>query len=474
MKWTGAAALLCLVAAGCAATDVAREVQSAVTELVATEALAGGRVGVVVLAAESGDTLAEHAGDRGFATASNMKLLSSAVALQTLGEQFTTTTDLVARGEVRDGVLLGDVVLRGHGDPTFGEGKAGDAALLAFVEALQQMGVKSIRGRVLGDGSWQGEETLGLGWQWDYLDEDYAAPFGGLCMAGNVVTVRVRPGTSGPELRVLPVLEHFPTVAVTQGAAGSKTALVAHRVLGSDEIVVRGTIAADAKEQVLQVAVRDPAVFAAAAFLAVLRDRGIGVEGASVEPAGPERVVASHTSPALAAILRPLLTHSNNLYAEQVWRLAARVAVGDASTAAAERHARSVLGGLGVDTAGMVLADGSGLSRRNLVQPRQIARLLVAMHASPHREAFVAGLPVAGQTGTLRSRFAEGPARGHVQAKTGYISRVVCLSGFVHRQNESEPPLVFSVMLNDFTCEDALAKAAVDAFVQRLARAAGW
>jgi len=83
-------------------------------------------------------------------------------------------------------------------------------------------------------------------------------------------------------------------------------------------------------------------------------------------------------------------------------------------------------------------------------------------------------LPVAGQTGTLRSRFAEGPARGHVHAKTGYISRVVCLSGFVHRKNESEPPLVFSVMLNDFTCEDALAKAAVDAFVQRLARAAGW
>lgn len=477
MTSAAAFALLTLVLAGCAATDTAREVQSAVAELVATEALAGGRVGVLVADGESGQVLAEHAADRGFATASNMKLLSSAVALQTLGEEFTTTTDLVVRGEIRDGVLMGDVVLRGHGDPTFGEGPGGDAALRAFADALQKLGIRSILGRVIGDASWQGDETLGLGWQWDYLDEDYAAPFGGLCFAGNVVTVRVRPGVSGPELRVLPVLERFPTVAVTQVAAGAKTEIAAHRVLGSEKIVVRGTIAVDAKEQVLQVAVRDPSAFAAAAFTAALRGRGIAIEGAAVDFvafAGPERIVASNTSPTLAAIVRLLLTHSNNLYAEQVWRLAARVAVGDASTSAAERHAKSVLAALGVDVGGMVLADGSGLSRRNLVQPRQIARLLVAMHGSPHREAFLAGLPVAGQTGTLRTRFADGPARDHVQAKTGYISRVVCLSGYVQRKAKNAAPLVFSVMLNDFTCEDAAAKAAVDAFVQRIARAAGW
>lgn len=474
MRRICAVVLLGFAAASCVATGTAREVESAIAALVADDALAGGRVGVVVADAESGEVLAEHAADRGFATASNMKLLSSAVALQALGEDFSTTTELIARGEIRDGVLEGDVVLRGHGDPTFGEGEAGETLLRAFAVALQGIGIRTVRGRVVGDAGWQGDETLGLGWQWDYLDEDYAAPFGGLCFRGNVVSVHVRPGVSGPELRVLPVLEQFPKVAVTQGAAGSKTELSVHRSLGSDEIVVTGTIAADAKERVLKVAVRDPAAFAAAGLAAVLRERGILVEGERLAGGGPERLVASHASPSLAAIVRSLLTRSDNLYAEQVWRLAARVATGDASTAAAERHAKSVLAGLGVDTAGMVLADGSGLSRRNLVQPRQIERLLVAMHGSPHREAFMAGLPVAGETGTLRSRFAEGPAHGRVQAKTGYISRVVCLSGYVPRRAADAAPFAFSVMLNDFTCEDAAAKAAVDAFVQRLARAAGW
>jgi D-alanyl-D-alanine carboxypeptidase/D-alanyl-D-alanine-endopeptidase (penicillin-binding protein 4) len=99
------------------------------------------------------------------------------------------------------------------------------------------------------------------------------------------------------------------------------------------------------------------------------------------------------------------------------------------------------------------------------VQPRQLAGLLVAMHRSDLRASFLAGLPIAGESGTLRNRFRNGSARGVVRAKTGYISRVVCLSGFVPR---GDTTWVFCVMLNDFTCSDDAAKAAVDAFVQRL------
>ncbi|MEO6598166.1 MAG: D-alanyl-D-alanine carboxypeptidase, partial [Planctomycetota bacterium] len=100
--------------------------------------------------------------------------------------------------------------------------------------------------------------------------------------------------------------------------------------------------------------------------------------------------------------------------------------------------------------------------------------ILRAMYDSPQRHAFVDALPLAGHTGTLRSRFVDGPARGHVRAKTGYISRVVCLSGYVQRPDPAASPLIFSVMLNDFTCDDGKAKAAADAFVQRLAAAVGW
>jgi len=466
----GAVLSLAFACAGCAVGGNGGALRAALDELVACPDLAGGRVGVMVVDAANGAVLAEHAADRGFATASNMKLLSAAVALSTLGPDFTMATELVACGEVRDGVLEGDLVLRGHGDPTFGEGPPEQSPLPGFVAALRDLGITRIRGRVRGDGTWLGAETLGLGWQWDYLAEDYAAPFGGLCWQGNVMTLLVRPDATA---QTVPFAETVRVVSLTQGPAGSATKIAVQDDPTRRELVVTGTIAADAPPQRLRIAVRDPARFAAAALAAALHRT---VEGERAPAAGSQRehVITCHTSPPLAAICKPMLEDSNNLYAEQVWRTAARVATGDGGTASAERHAKAVLHALGVDVRGMVLADGSGLSRRNLVQPRQLVQLLVAMQASPHREAFTAGLPVAGLTGTLRSRFPDGPARGRVRAKTGFVARVVCLSGYVPRPDPAAGPLVFSVMLNDFTCDEAKAKAAADAFVQRLAALAGW
>ncbi|MCB9883888.1 MAG: D-alanyl-D-alanine carboxypeptidase/D-alanyl-D-alanine-endopeptidase [Planctomycetes bacterium] len=470
-------ALLGLCLAACVAPQgSAGPLGPALAELVARPELRGGRVGVVVVDPASGEVLAANDADRGFATASNMKLISSAVALTALGPEATAATTLLIDGEVRDGTLHGDVILRGHGDPTFNQESWPGTPLVTFAQALRQLGIRRVAGRVLGDGSWQGEEARGLGWQWDYLDEDYAAPFGGLNCGGNVVVVTVGPGQDGaPNVVARPrcgALE----VAVEQSAAGTATKLVAHRRLGLPDVQVAGAIAADAREQRLFVTVADPARAAAVTFVEVLRAQGIEVDGeAAAGIAGPgARQVASHDSPSLAAILQPLLTNSDNLYAEQVWRWSARQCTGDGSTAGSERHAKAVLEQLGVEPAGMVLADGSGLSRRNLVKPRQLADLLGAMLRSPHRDAFVAGLPIGGHSGTLRKRFLDGPAHGHVHAKTGYISRVVCLSGYVERRDPAAPPLVFSVMLNDFTCSDDEAKAAIDAFVQRLAVLAGW
>jgi D-alanyl-D-alanine carboxypeptidase/D-alanyl-D-alanine-endopeptidase (penicillin-binding protein 4) len=469
-RTAGLVLALVLGCGGCATGGGGDALRDALDELVARPDLAGGRIGVMVVDAADGRVLAEHEADRGFATASNMKLLSAAVALTTLGPDYTMATELVARGEVRDGVLEGDLVLRGRGDPTFGEGEAGQAALESFVAALRELHLRTVTGRVLGDGSWLGPEMRGLGWQWDYLADDYAAPFGGLCYRGNVVTLLVRPDAS---LRFVPFADEAPVVSLTPGAAGSATRIDVRCDARGRELVVEGTIAADATEQRVVVAVRDPARFAAAALAEALRGTVEIAAGAAPLPGG-EHVLASHRSPPLAAIVKPMLEHSNNLYAEQVWRVAARVATGDGGTASAERHAKAVLASLGVDTAHMVLADGSGLSRRNLVQPRQIVQVLVAMHHGVHHEAFTAGLPVAGFTGTLRSRFPDGPARGRVRAKTGFVARVVCLSGYVPRRDPAAPPLVFSIMLNDFTCDDGVAKAAADEFVQRLAAFAGW
>jgi len=461
---------LCLLTACAAPTRLApAELAAALAELTARAELAGGRIGVCVLDATTGERLLAADAERGFAPASNMKLVTATVALTALGPRYTMPTEVWCRGELRDGELHGDLVLRGHGDPTLGRGEAGRERLAKLVAAVRERGITRVAGRVVGDDAWLGPEHLGLGWQWDYLDEDYAAPFGALCCAGNVVTLRVLMGPTGPVVAVDPPL--YPVRSAVEGvAAGGVTRVRAARALGTASIDVSGTIAADARPQVLRVAVADPAVFVANHFAVALREAGIAIDpGApAVAPSDAHGTLLARVgSPPLAELLVPLLRDSDNLIAENVARVAAREALGDGGTPAVAKNVATTLGALGIDASGLVVADGSGLSRRNLVRPALLAQLLLTMHRSPHRDVFAGALPVAGESGTLRARFAEGPARGRVRAKTGFISRVVCLSGYAPSGTDGAS-LVFSVMLNDFTCDEAVAKAAVDAFAQRL------
>jgi len=135
---------------------------------------------------------------------------------------------------------------------------------------------------------------------------------------------------------------------------------------------------------------------------------------------------------------------------------------------------REVLARLGVDSKGMVLADQSGLSRRNLVQPRQLTALLQAVWSAPFRDAYFDALPVAGVDGTLRGRLRESAAKGRIRAKTGTIDMVSALSGVLYPPDPATPPVFFSVVLNHYTCTSAEARGAMDRFLDALALAAGW
>src|SRR5262249_47578784 len=146
-----------------------------------------------------------------------------------------------------------------------------------------------------------------------------------------------------------------------------------------------------------------------------------------------------------------------------LYRTAARTVLQRSDGAAAAEHATNVLRSLGVDTAGLVLADGSGLSRRNLVRPDQLGRLLAAMWSSPLREPFTGALPAPGE-GTLRERFVKGAAHGHLRAKTGSLANVACLAGYLDR--EGRPPLVFAVLVNQYDEPEAAVLAAIDGFVE--------
>jgi len=471
--------------AGCVAAPRHDEVADALAELVACPDLKGGRVGVMVYDPVTGNVLAESMADRGFAPASNNKLLTTAIAMESLGldHRFVTrfATDANLNTDINRGRLAGNLLVIGGGDPTFADAtfnppSSEDFQWTHVMDGLRKLGIERIGGKVRGISSWGEEDNRGHGWQWDYLADDYAAPFGGLCAAGNVLKVRIKPMHAHAAMETVPTLlnpKEWVDSQVTLDAVGKDSELHVTRRLGQHRIEVRGVLRPAGEAAEFRVAVSDPITFAEAVITSKLQATGVMFEGMDIGASPPttqgSTEIMSLKSRPLSHIAKPLLTNSNNLYAEQLFRGAAFVNRASASNSAARAHAGETLRALDVDTQGLVMADGSGLSRRNLVQPRQLVQLLRTIRRRSYAKQFLECLPIAGVTGTLKNRFAEGPAHQRVRAKTGFISRVVCLSGYILRDDQE--PLIFSVMLNDFTCETTKAKAACDHFIQRLAAA---
>lgn len=474
-------------AAACSAPQPANapaagSLEPALQRLLSAPVFAPARVGVLVRDLETGEDLVAHDAQKGFLTASNMKLLSSAVALVSLGADFRFRTRVVASA-LEDGVVKGDLFLVGDGDPSLGGPPETDAMapMRALAQQLVARGVRRIEGAVRGDDLAQRFARHGHGWQWDYLADDYAAPCGALNFAQNVLPVRVVSVPRSKFAQVEPMLPVdadwlVPAVFTVPETAPSGSASVRlepfpHR----PHVAVWGGIHPGGEPFVIPVAVPDPAEFAAAAFHAALREAGIECSRIGERGEAPREpvVLAEHVSPPLAELVRPTLVHSINLYAEQLWRTAGHRAADAATNDDLERHAKSVLRELGVDPDGMVLADGSGLSRRSFVQPRHFVALLARARTDERLRPLVDALPVLGRTGTLRSRGRGTAAEGHVHAKTGFVSYVVALSGYVERP-DGRAPLAFSILTNQFAGDTDAAKAAVDAFVAELAAHVGW
>lgn len=471
-----------LLALACAAAP--QDPGSALEAFVGDPHLAGARIGVLVRDLADGREICAHDPDHGFMTASNMKLISSATALATLGPDHRFRTTLVATGPLGDGVLEGDLVLVGSGDPTFGAGDDPREVLFALVDrVIADTGLRAIHGDVLGDDDCHPDETMGEGWSWNYQGASYAAQVSGLCFAENCATV-VATAAADAQPPVIDLVPQTAYLTVENGAICSaelgRSALWAERQRASNRIRVGGRLPTDARAWRRTVSVENPTAYAATVLAEVLRERGVEITGTALDrderPPRPERygdetVLATHESAPLREILVTLNKVSQNLYAEQVLRAASRHARGDGGMTTAAAHAKATLRELGVDTTGMRIADGSGLTRLDLVRPRQLADLLTAIWGGELRETYLPTLPIAGVDGTLRGRFRDGPAAGRVRAKTGTISSVIALSGYVMRKGDAAP-LCFSILVNNFTCRSADTKAAVDRFVEALVSAA--
>ena len=458
--------------------------------MLAAPRFAGAQWAVSVVSLRTGEVLFSHGAERRMSPASNAKLFTAALALDRLGGASRLETRVLATQPVDGaGVLRGDLVIAGRGDPGWNPRRSGqpwEEIFTPIVEVLRRAGVRRITGDVVADGTYLRVPPFGASWTADDLMEDYGAEVSGIVLDENYVEFEVAPGAAAGAAAsaVWRRLGHGLTLdnRVVTGPADSEPALRVMRFPGEATVRVLGTIPVAAKPRVLEATVPRPADWYAAELVAALRGAGIAVDGRSRGVRWPEAPEAPRASVTLGAVasapvremVRVMMKDSNNLRANLLFDLAGeltRLPVTFAWRTSEELGAADLQAFLreqGIPAAEAILEEGSGLSRNSLVSPAVIVALLQRM--AEHREAaaWLDALPVAGVDGSLRTRFRGGPAEGKVWAKTGTLRWAHSLSGYVETVGGAR--LAFAVMLNRHRVElgGPEARAELDALVERL------
>ena len=457
---------LVLGMAGMAASDLGQTIEQAFSN----PGFAHGIQGIIVESLKDGRVLYEKNSNLVFMPASNMKLIVSSASLDLLGKDYVIPTSLYLTGEVSDGTLKGDVILAGQGDPTLK-----DENLEEMAAKLKSMGIKRIEGNIIADDTYFDSVRLGSGWSWDYQSDYYAAQISAINLNQNVVGVYVRPGKKVGKPAVIELLPQTRYMKIENECKTSETGatkgIFMNRIMGTNTIRIGGNVALDYKPTGPEdgVTVDDPALFACTVFSEILKRDGIRLRGKVLHGTAPTdaKPMFVHNSPPMSQILKLLNKPSDNLIAECLLKQLGARLNGKGSADSGGKVEMGYLEKIGADTTGINISDGSGLSRYNVVSPKNLLAVLKYMHGHKDSQVFFESLPIAGVDGTLKGRLKDTAAEGNVHAKTGYIGMVRALSGYV--TTESGEPLVFSILMNNHLCPRSEADAAIDTIVIALA-----
>jgi D-alanyl-D-alanine carboxypeptidase/D-alanyl-D-alanine-endopeptidase (penicillin-binding protein 4) len=393
--------------------------------------------GVQVVDVGTGEEVFSRAADRTFVPASTMKLITSAAALDALGPSYAFTTDVYVDGEVEDGVLDGDLILRGTGDPTFTAEK-----LWRLLRDLRVDGIERVQGDLVLDATRFPGDTMIPGWGKKVDIEDgpsYFPQIGALQLEFGAAVIVVRPG--GEAGKPAKVYLETPAGAyveldseVVTGSSRGRTRLDVERSVSRDKVTfeLEGSIAEGHEAVRIRRAVPDPTRFFRAVTLEMLRSVGPRVEGSVTLgelPDDAERVRRVY-SPPLASILMDTNKYSSNFMAESVLRALGAEERGEGTWEAGLDVVREYLRGIGVPDSDFVVKNGSGLSRETRMTPAVLTAVLLDMAADPQVGAEFAGsMSICGRDGTLSRRLKDNP--GQMRGKTGTLNGVHTLAGFV-------------------------------------------
>jgi len=443
---------------------------------------------------DRGHVLFNRNGDHFSVPASNTKLVVAAAATVLLPADYRVRTSVYANGTVTNGLLKGDLILYGRGDPTWsqrcyavdtlapGVCDSTWTAVDAIADSLKAHGLRRVTGRIVGDGSYF-EPTL-THWNWGSFDLNwwYAAPVSGLGFHDNSVDFQITPGgavdqppsiTWNPDLHLFTFENRARTVPADSGTTIGDNFF---RKPGTLDIWAEGTVSLSRTPWIESFALPDPSLYAARALGMSLQRKGVSVEGGAASTTDSmvyrgvrSNPIVEYRGRSLADIIFPILNTSQNWFAEMLLKILGRE-VGDTGSWAKglDVEKRFLMDSVKVDSTAFALDDGSGLSAGNLVTPHTFVQLLAYMYRHPRRRPFLAALPRAEQRGSLQKRFGGTPLEGRVLAKTGSIFRVNTLSGYIERPDGRV--ITFSIQANAHDVPNRQMLAQIDSVVVQLAR----
>jgi len=480
------------------------ELRSRIEEVVLQPALEPGFFAVKIVSLDTGHVIYEQNANKFVRPASNMKLYTVAAAFDRLTPDYHFMTSVYAKDKPDDGKIKGDLIIYGRGDPSFAARfNNGDyfKGINDLADRIVAAGVKRVKGDLVGDESYFNGAPLGSGWEWEDLQWSYGAQVSALTVNDNAIDLTLKPGEKVGAPVVITIGPPAPLMIIsnraTTSARGSKSELQLYRGVGANTLEITGSLPLGDVGLERSVAIPDPAL----AFVSMLRDaltkRRVKIDGrtrtvdarsgASIVPnpllvtAQPTSIppqpqpfeIASMQSPPFNLIAAQTLKPSQNLYTELILRTLGtpRISSTQTNEEAGLIIVRNLLRQAGVADSELALSDGSGLSRNDMITANATVQLLTFMSKHRYAAQFREALPIAGVDGTLRTRMRGTPAEGNLRAKTGSLSSVASLSGYV--TTAAGERLAFSMMLNNYPDASLVRRDSIDAIAVLLASFAG-
>ena len=418
--------------------------------------------------------------------ASTMKLVTTSTALEILGPNKRFPTSIKYAGEIDTAcrILNGNIYIIGGGDPCLGserfEGYYGDV-INKWAKKIIELGIDSIKGKVIGDATIFNEQMIPSTWIWGDLGNYYGAGPCGLSIYENKCKIELTSGNKGDSTEITYIYPYIPNLEFDNYVKSMLTKKDESYIFDApyqENRIIKGGIPLNKKEFIIKGSIPDPAYLAAFELDMELRKLGIKIANPSTTirkikannealTNSKKKNITTTWSPKLSSIIEWTNTYSINLYAEHIMNQIGVYKYGSVDTVSGTQATTDFWKKNGLDIDGFYINDGSGLSRFNAISAKQLVGILKHMNESENKESFYNTLPIAGKSGTLRSVGKGTAAEGKVHAKSGYMTRVRSYAGYVKTKNKRN--IAFALIVNNFNCTPYQMKKKMEKIMIKLA-----